>query len=282
MRFVFLNVVILLFSFSNVCAQDTITEYYNIDWVEISDKNQASYYRKAFLDSNKIWTVNDYFISNKIQMTGTFKTKKLNVKQGHFIYFFENGRKLSEGKYLNDKEDSFWTYWHENGQIESVGKYVNGLRQEKWTYWHENGQKQSEGLYVDNKAEDKWNYWFDTGEKKSEGLYLHGKKDGTWRYYYKTGNIESVEKYTNGNLNSISSYFDNGSCMYEGNCINGQSEGEWKYWNIDGRVFLKGKFSNNLQVGEWIRYFPNGEYMKIYFENGILVSRQLGGIVKNK
>ncbi len=49
-----------------VYSQDTITVYYDEDWKEISDINEASYYRKAFRDSNKVLVAHDYYISNKI------------------------------------------------------------------------------------------------------------------------------------------------------------------------------------------------------------------------
>jgi uncharacterized protein len=282
MRLIVLKFVFIISSFNYVLAQDTITIYYNNNWTKISDKNQATYYRKAYIDSNKVWTAHDYYVSNRIQMIGTFKSKRLNIKQGHFIYFYENGRKSSEGECVNDKNEGFWTDWHENGQKKSEGKFKNDLRQNKWTYWHENGHIKSEGLYINDNAEDRWEYWFDSGEKQSEGKFLHGRKDGTWKYFYKTGQIETVEEYKDCRLNFIMSYFENGNIKFKGNCVNGQSDGEWTYWNVDGRLILKGNFSNNLQVGEWTRLFPNGESMKIYYEKGILVSKQLGGISKNE
>jgi uncharacterized protein len=282
MRLILLKFVFILSSFNYVLAQDTITLYYNNNWTEIPNKNQATYYRKAFIDSNKVWTVRDYYSSNKIQMTGTFKSKKFKSKHGHFIYFHENGRKASEGEYVNDKNEGIWTYWHENGQKRSEGKFKNDLRQDIWVYWHENGQRKSEGLYIDNKTEGKWEYWFDSGEKQSEGKFFHGQQDEIWNYFYKTGQIKRVEKYYDCHLNFIICYFENGNIKYQGKCINGLSEGEWKYWNVDGRLFLKGDFSNNLQVGEWTRFFPNGESMKIYYEKGVQVSKQLGGIYINE
>jgi len=156
MRLIILKLVFVLSSFNCVLAQDTITLYYNNDWNLIKDKNKATYYRKAFPDSNKAWSVRDYYMNNQIQMTGTFKSKKFTTRQGHFIYYFENGRKSSEGNYVNNKNEGLWTYWHENGKKESEGIFKNDLRQDKWASWHDNGQKESEGLFIENKAEDNW------------------------------------------------------------------------------------------------------------------------------
>lgn len=277
-----LKTVFILSLFNQVFAQDTITKYFNGNWTEISDKNQATYYRKAFLDSSKVWIVHDYFMSNNIQMIGAFKSKKFNTRQGHFTYFYENGKKASEGECINDKNEGFWTYWYENGQKKSAGKFKNNLRQDKWTFWHENGRIKSEGLYVDGNEENKWTYWYDSGEKLSEGACLHGDKDGIWEYYYKTGKLETVEKYKAGQLDFITGYFENGNIWCKGNCINGLIDGEWTYWNVDGRMTFKGSYSKSLKEGEWIRFFPDGTTMKIYFVKGVLVSKQLGGIVDNE
>jgi uncharacterized protein len=282
MRLIFLNFLFILTSLNYVIAQDTITIYFNKNWTEIPDKNQATFFRKAFLDSNKTWTVHDYYISNKIQMTGAFKSKRFNNKQGHFIYFYENGKKASEGECVNNKNEGFWTYWHENGQKKSEGKFTNDLKQDRWTYWHENGQRKSEGMYMDNNAEGKWEYWFDGGEKQSEGKFFHNRKEGDWNFFYKTGQLESIEKYKEGQLNFIMGYFENGNIKFKGNCSYGLSVGEWTYWNVDGKLIMKGNFSNDLRVGQWTRFFPNGESMKIYYEKGVLVSKQLGGIYKNE
>jgi hypothetical protein len=59
-----------------VYSQDTTIVYYNHEWEEIDNKEYASFYRKSFTDSSGAHAVYDYFISGKIQMTGTYKTKK--------------------------------------------------------------------------------------------------------------------------------------------------------------------------------------------------------------
>jgi hypothetical protein len=66
-----------------VYSQDTTIVYYNHEWEEIDNKEYASFYRKSFTDSSGAHAVYDYFISGKIQMTGTYKTKKEKNKVGY-------------------------------------------------------------------------------------------------------------------------------------------------------------------------------------------------------
>lgn len=48
------------------------------------------YYRKAWKDSNKTH-VTDYFMSNgKTQMTGSYIGEGDSIKDGHFVYYYEN------------------------------------------------------------------------------------------------------------------------------------------------------------------------------------------------
>jgi len=254
----------ILFSLLFICiastslfAQDTITIYYNKDWLEISEKNEAVFYRKAFLDNNNVWTAHDFYISNKIQMTGTYKSKKLEVKHGHFIYYYENGKKSSEGNYVDDKSEGIWSVWYDNGQ------------------------KKSEGAYNDNSAEGIWQYWYETGEKKSEGKCLNDRKAGVWSYWYESGELESTETYTRVGSFTYEAYHENGVMRCKGNIVNDQLEGLWTYWNSEGRIFLKGDFDDGLRNGEWIRSFRESS-MKLMFKDGILQGKQLGGIERSE
>jgi len=275
--FLFLSIHKVLFS------QDTLIIYYNKNWVEISDKNQASFYRKAFKDSNNIWTAYDYYISNKLQMSGKYKSKKLIEKNGHFIYYYENGKKKIEGDYLNDKQEGEWITWYENGQQESKGKFKHGMLDGKWIYWYDNGMKESEGSFLDNFIVDTWVYWYDTGEKLSEGKFSQGVKDGTWQYFYKNGKTKIIEKYKSGLLYNSIQFYDNGSVERVGSYVSGKNQGKWSYWNIDGKKYLEGNYAGGNFVGKWVRYLQNGDSIIVVYDNmGFLLTTQLGGILKNE
>lgn len=114
---------ILNFSFS----QDTIYKYYNQDWKVV--KQAESYFsRKIFKNKEGVWEANDFFKSGKIQMIGYFTSKKTKKRNGHFIYFYENGNISSEGDYLNNLKNGFWKYYSENGVIHKEGKFINGKK----------------------------------------------------------------------------------------------------------------------------------------------------------
>lgn len=237
-------------------AQDTIRVFYDKEWKEVPDLNKATYYRKAFLDNNKVWVANDYYISGKIRMTGSFKSKKLDVMQGHFTYYYENGQKSSEGKYLNNKAENEWKLWYENGQIKSQGKFIN------------------------DRLEGEWNYWFENGQKKSHGKMVHDQRDGEWDFWNDKGNLETKEYYKIGVLTLSEGYFENGTKSFSGKYLNGKRSGQWTYWNTEGGIEFQGNFRNGLREGEWTRYFPEGK-MNFHYDKGEIQDKKFGGIVRN-
>lgn len=280
MKFIIVFFVCLFSLNKTSIAGDTIVKYFNRDWVEIDDKVQASFYRKIYQKSEKLWIVLDYFKSQKLQMSGSYSNKKLTKKQGHFDYYFENGRKSIEGDFADDLKTGVWIEWHENGKKSTEGNYKAGKREGNWVAWYDNGQKRAEGLYVNDEQTGKWVYGFESGERKSEGVFINGQKDGDWTYFYKSGSRETVEEFRDFKLVFITGYFEGGQVNFKGKCKNNMSEGEWNYWNVDGRLCFTGNFSENKQDGKWTRYFSDGSSMDVYYKKGVLSSESLGGIVK--
>lgn len=276
----FLFVFVIALS-ETLLAQDTLVTYFDKDWNEISNKDVAVYYRKAFEDSNKTWIVNDYYKSKKIQMTGSFKSKKFKLRQGKFTYYYENGIQSSCGSFVNDLREGNWNYWHENGKLKSEGNYINNNREGEWISYHDNGAKKSEGIYNQDLAEGIWNFWNETGKKVAEGKYHNDHKEGIWKYWYANGELKYEETYVKGEITAMIGYYENGKINYKGNCVNGEKQGEWNYWNVDGKVYLKGAYHKGNQNGEWIRYFP-GEEMKIIYMHGVPQGNAFGGIVLSK
>ncbi len=241
-----------------IYTQDTVTVYYDEEWKVISDKNAASYYRKAYSENNDVWVVRDYYISDTIQMDGLFIYKySTKVKNGHFTYYYENGQKKSEGIYVKNKQNN------------------------KWIYWHENGQKKSEGAYKKGKKDSMWNYWYESGQKKAGGVFSKDRKESEWNYWYEIGKLKSTEIFKHGLIISDVDYFENGRNSYQGNYLHGRKHGKWTYWNNDGRITLEGNYKNGLKEGEWIRYFHDSD-MKIFYINGVVDGKHFGSIIRRE
>ena len=113
------------------------------------------------------------------------------------VNYWENGQKLSEVQYFNEKRDGSCKYWYKTGQLMSSGLYKNGKMYGPFISYYENGQIQSQGNYNYNESD------------------IYSRKDGVWKYYYEDGKIESESIIKNG-FEELKFYDKEGNLLPEG------------------------------------------------------------------
>ena len=113
------------------------------------------------------------------------------------VNYWENGQKLSELQYFNEKRDGSCKYWYKTGQLMSSGLYKNGKMYGPFISYYENGQIQSQGNYNYNESD------------------VYSRKDGIWKYYYENGKIESESIIKNG-VEELKFYDKEGNLLPEG------------------------------------------------------------------
>lgn len=72
-------------------------------------------------------------------------------RDGPWIFFDDNGQRLSAGDFKAGQEDGPWVFFHPNGQMESRGAFKDGKQDGPWTFFNPNGTTISErsGTYRD-------------------------------------------------------------------------------------------------------------------------------------
>ena len=120
-----------------------------------------------------------------------------NVNNQERVNYGENGQKLSEVQYFNEKRDGSCKYWYKTGQLMSSGLYKNGRMYGPFISYYENGQIQSQGNYNYNESD------------------IYSRKDGIWKYYYENGKIESESIIKNG-VEELKFYDKEGNLLPEG------------------------------------------------------------------
>ena len=113
------------------------------------------------------------------------------------VNYWENGHKVSEVQYFNEKRDGSCKYWYKTGQLMSSGLYKNGKMYGPFISYYENGQIQSQGNYNYNESD------------------IYSRKDGVWKYYYENGKIESESIIKNG-VEELKFYDKEGNLLPEG------------------------------------------------------------------
>ncbi|KAA5533402.1 hypothetical protein F0919_12730 [Taibaiella lutea] len=118
-KFLLLGFCMLLSTF--VKAQDTLTYFCN-EGEQKTVKDSASFLRKAFF-ANGFWNVYDYYLTGQLKTIGSYNGK--NEKQGHFVYYHENGNKFREGEYYLDYKIGNWKMWYDDNMLKANEKYSN-------------------------------------------------------------------------------------------------------------------------------------------------------------
>jgi antitoxin component YwqK of YwqJK toxin-antitoxin module len=270
--------IFILFLYNcNLKEAKEIISYYETGKPEVvfyyKDKSDTSTYRKEV-----------FFKNGKLKQTGYFKD---DLKDGEFIWYYENGKKSAKITYSNGIFIDTIYHWYENGILESKNIVLKGLHQnecescngtiieydsigqlsQKFTIIK--GRLEGVSLAFRNKTDwTKSTYKndilngstveFNVDEKNNDtsivkGQYVNNLEEGTWiAYITKTKNKEYLT-YRNGKLN-----------------------GERKIYDKNGQLRVKGLMKNDLMEGEVFHYDSLGVLKEIeMYKKDKLISKKL-------
>lgn len=80
----------------------------------VSTEADAEYYREVTPDFEH-YHVRVFFMDGKLRMTGTYADEELQIKDGLFTYYYEVGRKESQGHYREGFKTGSWKRWDWEG-----------------------------------------------------------------------------------------------------------------------------------------------------------------------
>ncbi|MCK5519644.1 MAG: hypothetical protein KAI81_00905 [Candidatus Marinimicrobia bacterium] len=191
---------------------------------------------------------------------------------------YKNGNKYS-GK---------WTQNHSSGKIRNTGRYQQGYRQGNWLWYTGNGKIECMGNYQDGERNGRWSWYYPNGVLSKLQFFTRGNKTGSWYEFYESGQTRLLLQYDRGEfyrnhtmwypngsrkyqqtykkikekylLESISiEWYENGSKRFEGYFNNGEAIGPQKWYWHNGHLMLSGFAFGEKLIGEWIRYYSNGQ-----------------------
>lgn len=118
------------------------------------------------------------------------------LADGSSVEYDENGKIVTSGEYIEDKEEGKWFY-NIDGAIEE-GTYRNGLRNGPWSSYYQDGQLRFSGDFIDDNPNGKHISYWGNGKLKEEGRYVMGLKEGDWLKYDPDGTLFIVISYEKG------------------------------------------------------------------------------------
>jgi hypothetical protein len=64
------------------------------------------------------------------------------IRHGLFVAYHENGTVVSEGHYVDGKEEGLWRDFHPDGRPASEGHYRDGREVGVWRFWNADGTEE--------------------------------------------------------------------------------------------------------------------------------------------
>uniref|UniRef100_A0A6C0EAF7 MORN-repeat protein n=1 Tax=viral metagenome TaxID=1070528 RepID=A0A6C0EAF7_9ZZZZ len=170
---------------------------------------------------------------------------KLNLTNGKFIEWYENGSKRTEYTLVNGKIDGIYKYWWDNGNLHIMNTMSNGILDGETRVYYTNGKINILRNYVNNVMNGDYYEWYNNEKIKIKCTYINEKKDGTEETWYENGNRKFVCDFKNGiHHGRCISYYENGRERELFTYENGILNGDHIFFYDDGKIVHKCKYSN--------------------------------------
>lgn len=149
--------------------------YYDENWKELTlDTTSWKYKRETLLLPGKtLLFVTDYYRNGKKQMTGSFTQLEPEIKEGDFVWYYENGQVMKKAQYIQNKQEGIEEEFTETGTPLFIRHFQKGNLQGNVTAFRKNGKKWIE-LYFekDSLIPEKNRVWDENGKEIEYEKYL--------------------------------------------------------------------------------------------------------------
>lgn len=141
-----------------------------------------------------------YFYDNK-PFTG-IAFKEYTISKLHYEKQFRDG-----------KQNGIITFWYENGEKKSEGKYINNSLNGKFISWYENGKIKQNYISMSGKILGQELEYYNNGQMKDSSHFFNGKLDISKpsKQWYKNGSLmQSIIPIDNGKGLNMTMWNENG------------------------------------------------------------------------
>jgi antitoxin component YwqK of YwqJK toxin-antitoxin module len=267
-------VVLLFITFSSFSQKSTDGKVFlDSTWNETTEADHK-YFRiiKDYYSDKDNYSISDYYKSGKLQMNGTSKYKDRLIKEGQFVYYYENGKKKSLENYVNDRQIGKQYNWYQNGQVKSETEYFIDENENYPIYkiiqfWDPDGNQK----IIDGNGE----YEIKNSDYFEIGKLENGLKHGIWQGAIKSSNLTFQETYDTGKLIKGTST-DSQNIKYEyteKSSMSGPKKGTKHFYQFFGSNFKISDEARNKNIkGRLLLFFiieGDGSVSEIKVINGL-------------
>lgn len=180
-------------------------------WVKNYDKSETPRYIGQFKDDKPYGEFRYYYESGHIKSQMFFSK---DGKTSRATLFYEDGKKMSYGRYTNQKKDSVWTHYDPTGWVSMRENYVADKLDGKVTVYFAPSKGKADLVaqefnYKAGAKEGEWKRYFESGTVMTQGTYKKGVMEGIVTHYTPEGKKEATETYWKGRLYGPRIQFEN-------------------------------------------------------------------------
>lgn len=193
-------------------------------WKKKDEKTNRLVYEGEFKDGKPVGKFKYYYPNDSLRAIMLFRADGKTAYAR--LYHMTTGKRMAEGKYIQEIKDSVWIYYDENGTLLSKDSYVKGKKEGRSFVYLPDGKLAEErqykadlqdgpfkqyldgkrlrgqGNYVNGQLDGKATYYYPNGVEVAAGYYKSGLKTGPWIYKEESGRIKEKELYVEGKLAS--------------------------------------------------------------------------------
>lgn len=144
------------------------------------------------LPKKKVIRINDWWTA---AITESETGEGQPAKHGEWTWWYDNGKKRSEGEYVDNRPHGMHRAWHENGNPSLVGEFDKGTPLGKHEKWYANGQVAMRGEFITGRRNGVWTWWYDSGQKQRQLQYFNGQPFGLAQAWNEDGRIVENMRY---------------------------------------------------------------------------------------
>lgn len=135
---------------------------------------------KEFSESSDTAKVKFYITKGTLKSEGAMLGKK---RLGKWLYFFSDGKLLSEENYVDGYLDGELKNFYTNQKLTEVTEYKKGKKHGVSKIYAEDGVLIEEVMYADGLKNGEGKYFDLKGNLKEKGMYKDDKRVGKWEFY---------------------------------------------------------------------------------------------------
>lgn len=204
-------------------------------------------------------------------------TDENGLKQGFWLKKDNFGRKVYEGRFIDDVPTGTFRYYFDNGRLKAISEISSGGQDAFTTTFHPNGRKMSEGKYVDRERDSVWLIYDAHGQLLTSETYNNGLLHGRHITFYQNGDTAEIVHYENGlRQNEWLQFHRNGKLKTRGFLRNDTIHDTTNFYYRSGQKRLTAIYDMGKPVGAWHYFLEDGRPEKTeFYKDGEITEREV-------